>query len=463
MSSSFYSIDPRTGARIATYDATDKDSLEDKLNRVYRSAKEWRGTELDLRAAGLRQLGILLEQDRERLALLASSEMGKHLEEARSEVDKCSQLCRVLPDQAARALAPKPVALDDAHARIRAVPLGVILGLMPWNFPYWQVARFALPALAAGNVCLLKHAANVQGCAEAFCELVQQAFGRNDLLVNLRLDNEAAEALIADKRVAGVSLTGSTGAGKAVGAAAGEAIKPAVLELGGNDPYVVLADADLELALEACVAGRLLNAGQSCISAKRLIVVEALAERFAERLMSELQAWTFLTSDRTQDAEQQLAPMAREDLREDLHQQVQNSIAKGAKCSLGGKLPTADGYWYPVTLLTDVAPGMPAFDEELFGPVVSVIPARDKAHAIQLANQSSFGLGAAIFTRDVVEGERIARDEIHAGSCFVNTFVRSHVDLPFGGIRQSGYGRELTEAGIQAFCNLKTTYVHLGV
>ena len=454
----FLSCNPRTGERLQAYRVHSSSETERLLEDAHQAYAQWRLTTPDARATVLREVGARLAVRRAELAGHAVREMGKHLGEALAEVDKCVRLCDYLAKSLREAVSPRAVPIEGAYARVRYVPTGLILGIMPWNYPYWQVARFALPAIAAGNACLLKHAENVQACAQAFCAVVNEA-ANAPLLSNLRVRRERIAALIHDGRVTGVSLTGSTEAGRAVGRSAGEALKPCVLELGGSDPYVVLADADLERAVEACLASRMLNAGQSCISAKRLIVVDALAERFAERLAEELEQWTYVKTDPAHDGDRQLAPLARADLRDRLHRQVTDSVKAGARLLLGGEVPAGEGYFYPPTLLSHVEPGMPAFDEELFGPAVVVCPANSDERALELANATSFGLGAAVFTRDVARGEALATQHLQAGSCFVNDFVRSDPRLPFGGIKASGIGRELSLEGVRAFCNAKTVYV----
>jgi len=335
-------------------------------------------------------------------------------------------------------------------------PLGVILAVMPWNFPFWQVFRFAAPALMAGNVGVLKHASNVPGCALAIEQVFQQAGFPADVFRTLLIDNRAAKAVIKNKYVKAVTLTGSTAAGQSVAANAGKALKKSVLELGGCDPYLVLADADIEAAAAACATSRLINSGQSCIAAKRFIVVESVLEEFERRFVAHMSA---AKMGDPMNEENSIGPQARHDLRDELHDQVQKSIAKGARCLLGGKIPVGPGAYYPPTVLTDVKKGMVAYHEELFGPVASIIPVKNERAAIQVANDSIFGLGAAVFTRDVARGERIAATELEAGCCFVNDFVKSDPRLPFGGIKTSGYGRELSHYGIKEFVNIKTVSV----
>jgi succinate-semialdehyde dehydrogenase/glutarate-semialdehyde dehydrogenase len=327
---------------------------------------------------------------------------------------------------------------------------------MPWNFPFWQVFRFAAPALMAGNAAILKHASNVPGCALAIEDIFHRAGFPANVFKALLIGSNRVAAIIQDPLVKAVTLTGSTDAGRAVSKKAGEMIKKTVLELGGSDPYIILEDADLEAAVTVCVASRLTNSGQSCIAAKRFIVVESQRERFEELFVERIRAEK--TGDPVEE-DTTVGPLARHDLRDHLHRQVLESIEKGARCLLGGRVPEGRGAFYPPTVLTAVKKGMPAYDEELFGPVAAIISVKDEEEAIRVANDSRFGLGAAIFTRDVAKGERIAANEIEAGCCFVNALVRSDPRLPFGGVKDSGYGRELSHYGIKEFVNIKTVLV----
>jgi succinate-semialdehyde dehydrogenase/glutarate-semialdehyde dehydrogenase len=332
----------------------------------------------------------------------------------------------------------------------------VILAVMPWNFPFWQVFRFAAPALMAGNAGVLKHASNVPGCALAIAEIFRQAGFPEHLFATLLIGSAQVDAVIEHPLVKAVTLTGSTPAGQAVASKAGAMIKKTVLELGGSDAYVILADADIEAAVRTCVASRLINSGQSCIAAKRFIVVESIRKHVEACFVAEMQAARM--GDPLEE-EITMGPLARHDLRDDLYQQVQASIARGAQCLLGGTIPEGQGAFYPPTVLTHVSKGMPAYDEELFGPVAAIIAVPDEAEAIRVANDSVFGLGAAVFTQDKAKGERLAAQELEAGCCFVNALVRSDPRLPFGGVKASGYGRELSHYGIKEFVNIKTVYV----
>jgi len=327
---------------------------------------------------------------------------------------------------------------------------------MPWNYPFWQVFRLAVPALMAGNGVLLKHAANVPGCAEAIADAFERAGFPEAIFQHLPVSSGKVDAIVAHPRVAAVSLTGSTQAGRSVAAQAGRHLKKTVLELGGSDPYLILEDADLDVAVEACVTSRLLNSGQSCIAAKRFIVVDAVREPFEEKLVAALRAKVM---GDPLDEKTDIGPQARPDLRKKLHDQVTASIGLGARRLLGGVVPDGPGHFYPPTVLTDVGKGMPVFDEETFGPVAAVVPVPDEKTAIDVANDSDYGLGAAVFTKDATRGERLAVSEIQAGNCFVNTYVKSDPRLPFGGIRHSGYGRELSHFGLREFVNVKTVWV----
>ncbi len=450
------SINPATGKSIAEYPRHDDKAIEARIAGAEQAWQSWRKTDVAQRAAVLQKAAILLEAGKERYARIITEEMGKALHEAIGEVSKCAWLCRYYAEEAESILRPREVQTDARKSYVCYQPLGLILGVMPWNFPFWQVFRFAVPALMAGNGALLKHASNVQGCALAIEEIFLQAGLPEGLFANLNIAGPRVESIIADARVAGVSLTGSEPAGSAVAAAAGKHIKKSLLELGGSDPYIILEDADLGLAANACSAGRLLNAGQSCIGAKRFIVLEEVYDAFLQRFLQSMSASRMgdpMKKDTT------LGPLARMDLREQLHEQVQASIALGAKAVLGGHLPEGPGAYYPPTVLVDVTPDMPAFREELFGPVAAVIKTQTEAEAIALANRSEFGLGAGVFTNDLPRGERIAL-QLEAGSCFVNGFVKSDPRLPFGGIKKSGYGRELSREGLLEFTNVKTVYVY---
>ena len=449
-------INPATGETIQHYDAMSDADAAAIVERVAAVQSDWRRTSYSERADCLRKTAGLLRDRAQEYAELMAREMGKPVAQGRGEIEKCAWVCEYYADSGETFLAPEPVTSDASRAEIVYRPLGVVLAVMPWNFPFWQVFRFLAPALMAGNAGLLKHAANVSGCALAIERVLVDAGFAEDLFRTLLIGASQVEAVIRHPAVAAATLTGSTGAGQAVAAAAGSEIKKTVLELGGSDPYLVLADTDLDAAVEACAHSRMINGGQSCIAAKRFIVEAPVLEAFQEGLVERLREYEM--GDPLAEPTR-LGPQARHDLRDELHQQVLDSIERGARLLLGGEIPDSAGAYYPATVLTDVAPGMPAYDDELFGPVAAIIRAEDERDAVRIANDSVFGLGSAIFTGDTDKGYRIAANELEAGSCFVNTFVRSDPRLPFGGIKTSGYGRELGRMGMHEFVNAKTVYI----
>ena len=430
--------------------------VDDILRATDAAFRAWRQTSFDTRAGLMRAAGDTLRSQTDRLARMMVMEMGKPISQARAEVDKCVWVCDYYAANAAGFLTRDAIATDASESFVSYQPLGVILAVMPWNFPFWQVFRFAAPTLMAGNGAVLKHASNVPRCALAIEEIFSDAGFPPHLFRTLMIGGDSVERVIQTLEVRAVSLTGSTEAGRAVGRAAGAALKKVVLELGGSDPYVILEDADLPEAVRTCVTSRLINNGQSCIAAKRFIVPERILPEF-ERMFVEVMEARRVGDPMKEQTD--VGPLARVDLRAELQDQVSRSIDLGAKCLLGGTIPEGDGAYYPPTVLTHVQPGMPAFDEELFGPVAAIVPASDEEEAIELANRSAFGLGAAVFTRNLVRGTRIAEEELDAGACFVNAFVRSDPRLPFGGVKESGYGRELGPHGIREFVNIKTVYV----
>lgn len=452
----FQSINPATDSLVATYMAMPQVEVDHRVRQAHRAFLEWRQISFSKRAEYLMRMAHLLDEKRNEYARLISLEMGKLLSESEAEVAKCAWVCRHYAQHAEGFLAPERVQTDAVLSYVSFQPLGVVLAVMPWNFPFWQVFRFLAPALMAGNAGLLKHASNVTGCARAIESICTETGLPEGLFAHLAIPGSRVEEVIANPLVKAVTLTGSEGAGRSVAMHAGRQIKKTLLELGGSDAYLILEDADLDMAAEVCAYSRLLNAGQSCIGAKRFIPVDAVHDAFVERFRARMaEAVMGDPFDRTAD----IGPLARPDLRDQLHQQVQKSLDMGAECILGGTIPPPPGAFYPPTILTNVKKGMPAYEEELFGPVAAVIRARDEQHAIELANDSVFGLGAAVFTRDHVRGEEIAANQLEAGSCFVNTFVKSDPRLPFGGIKLSGYGRELSRYGILEFVNVKTVYI----
>ncbi len=452
----FVATNPSTGVELRRREFLSPDGVASALDRSHTAFQRWSMLPVSQRAPSLARLAELLRARAPELARLMTEEMGKPYTQAVAEAEKCAWAAEYYAHHAEAFLAPVPVDTNAARSYWTYRPLGVVLGIMPWNFPFWQVVRFAAPTLAAGNTVLVKHAPSVPGCAEALEGLFHEAGFGDGVYTNLFVDVDTAGRIIEDPRVRAVSLTGSVRAGKAVAARAGSVIKKCVLELGGSDPSLVLEDADLALAVDRCATGRLINTGQSCIAAKRYVVVRSVLEEFEARITERLRA---VRVGDPMDPETEMGPMARVDLRDALHTQVQGSVERGARLVLGGEVPDGPGAWYPPTLLADVGPGMPAYHEELFGPVAVIVPAADEADAIRIANHTTFGLGASVYTRDVKRGERIAAELIDAGNCFVNDFVRSDPRLPFGGTKESGYGRELSPLGIREFTNVKTVWV----
>ncbi len=416
----------------------------------------WQQETFAARAACLNRVADGLLARQEEYARLITREMGKRLSEARAEIEKCASVCRYYAEHGERMLTDESIETDYHASYVTYQPLGIILGIMPWNFPFWQVFRFAAPTLMAGNGCLLKHASLVQGCAIAIERLFVDAGLPACLFTHMNIDHDEIGEVIASSAVQAVTLTGSTKAGREVASIAGHHLKKTVLELGGSDAYVVLEDADLEKAAEICTTGRMINAGQSCIAAKRFIVTASRLAAFEHAL---LERFNRLVMGDPVDEHTDIGPMARDDLRDELHRQVQDSIAMGALLLCGGVIPSQEGAYYPPTLLTNVVPGMPAFDEELFGPVGSIVPAQDEIDAIELANNSVFGLGGGIIGNDLSRAESLARDELQAGNVFINHHVVSDPRLPFGGIKESGFGRELSSFGIREFVNAKTIVI----
>jgi len=448
-------IDPTTGDLIASYEEHDDGEVRRRIEAAAAAQREWSRRSFAERAVPVRRAAELLEERGRDYGALMAREMGKPLADGEAEAKKCAAGCRYYADHAASFLADEEVPTEARKSFIAYQPLGVLLAVMPWNFPFWQVFRAAAPALMAGNAVALKHAANVPGCAVAIERLWADAELPSGLFTNLLIASSRVASVIEMPEIAAVTLTGSVGAGKAVAAKAGSLIKKTVLELGGSDAYVVLEDADLDGAVEICTKSRLINSGQSCIAAKRFVVVERLREEF-ERGMVERMRIARMGNPLEPGVE--VGPQARADLRDALHEQVTRSVAAGARLLLGGEVPPGPGAFYPPTVLAGVRPGMPAYEEELFGPVAAILPANDEADAVRIANDSIFGLGGAVFTRDPLRGERVAR-ELAAGCCFVNDFVRSDPRLPFGGVKESGYGRELGKSGIREFVNVKTVWV----
>ncbi|KOH43777.1 succinate-semialdehyde dehdyrogenase [Sunxiuqinia dokdonensis] len=411
---------------------------------------------MEARSSYLLKLEEQLLEQQQSLADLIVSEMGKVKKEALAEIKKCAWVCRYYAENGAGFLAREPIASDASESFVSFQPLGTVLAVMPWNFPFWQVFRFLAPALMAGNTAVLKHASNVPGCSLAIEKLVQDAGLPNNVFRSLLIGGKSVKQVIENPKVKAVTLTGSTPAGKSVAAAAGSVLKKSVLELGGSDPYLILEDANIEEAADLCATSRLLNAGQSCIGAKRFIVVEQVYEQFRDAFVQKMQAAQY---GDPHDEKTAIGPLARIDLRNELHGQVSASVAKGAKILCGGYIPEHEAAFYPPTVLENIEAGMPAYDEELFGPVASLFKVKTEADGIRIANDTIFGLGAGVFTSDLERGKRLAEKGLDAGCVFVNDFVKSDPRLPFGGIKESGFGRELSVFGIREFVNIKTVAV----
>jgi succinate-semialdehyde dehydrogenase / glutarate-semialdehyde dehydrogenase len=449
------SVNPATGKPIRTYDEMTPGAAGAAVVQAHSAWQGWRATPFSQRTPLMKRAAANLRQRKSELATLMADEMGKPLSQGIGEVEKCAWVCEYYADFAESHLAPDVIKTESTKSYVAFEPLGVVLAIMPWNFPLWQVFRFAAPALMAGNAGVLKHASNVPGCALVIEQIFRDAGFPAGLFRTLMIGSGHVKGIIEHPLVRAVTLTGSTPAGKAVAAQAGAVLKKTVLELGGADAYVVLEDADIESTVTACVNSRLINAGQSCIAAKRFIVVQPVLDAFTRRFVDVMRSRR--VGDPLADGTE-VGPQARHDLRDALHKQVLASVDGGAKLLLGGDIPKNDGAYYPPTVLTNVKPGMPAYEEELFGPVASIIEARDEDDAIRIANDSVFGLGGAVFTKDVARGERVAR-RLEAGATFVNALVASDPRLPFGGIKESGYGRELGSYGIKEFVNAKTIVV----
>src|SRR5881409_1378865 len=452
---SIQSINPATGEILESFKETSGQELDRILMGAHAAFLQWREVPFATRAQKMRAAARALRAHSETYARTMTLEMGKPIVQAEAEVDKCASTCEYYADHAEAFLAEQPRETDAARSYVRFDPLGPVLAVMPWNFPFWQVFRFAAPALMAGNAGVLKHASNVPRCALAIEAVFREAGFPRGLFSTVLVEAPAVAALIADPRIVAATLTGSDRAGSKVAEQAGRELKKTVLELGGSDPFIVLADADVATAARTAADARLVNSGQSCIAAKRFIVVEPVADQFIPRFVEELRARR-VGDPLARDT--QVGPQARVDLRDALHRQVEDSIRRGARRLLGGEISSGKGAFYPPTLLTDVSEGMPAFDEETFGPVAAVIRAKDEADAIRLANNSQFGLGASVWTQDRKRAERLAA-QIESGVVFVNGIVKSDPRLPFGGIKRSGYGRELSEYGIREFVNIKTVWI----
>jgi succinate-semialdehyde dehydrogenase / glutarate-semialdehyde dehydrogenase len=447
-------VNPATGKVDRSQPLMDAAAVEAVLAASQPAFRAWSARPLAERGELLHRVGSELRRRRDDIQRVMTAEMGKLRKEALAEIDKCAGACDYYANHAADYLRDEPINTDGSRSYVRYEPIGCVFAVMPWNFPIWQVFRFLAPALMAGNVAVLKHASNVPGCADVIADALHGAGVPAGVFGVLHIDNDQAAEVIRDPRVAAVTLTGSERAGRSVAGNAGQQLKKCVMELGGSDAFVVLEDADLDKTVAGAIASRFGNAGQTCIAAKRFIVVEAIADRFVQRFS---EAAAKLRLGDPQDDATTLAPMARQDLRDELHRQVQASIARGAKALLGCE-PDASHAGYPASILDGVKPGMPAYEEELFGPVASILRVRDEAEAVRVANDTTFGLGGSVWTGNADRGDRVAR-QLQVGAAFVNAIVRSDVRLPFGGTKRSGFGRELAEHGIHEFMNIKSVYV----
>ncbi len=449
-------FNPTNGQLINTYSLMDKDIIKRFIQETDHAFQEWREYHVKTRAAKLKTVASILEKNKKKYAELITLEMGKPIRFSMAEIEKCQWVCDYFAEHGEAMLAPRPIETDKSKSYIAYQPLGIIFAIMPWNFPFWQLFRFAAPALTAGNAVLLRHAPNTTGCGLAIEQLFQEAGFPINILHTLIIDNDMAAEVIKHPKIKAVTLTGSPRAGSSVGSVAGSALKKTVLELGGNDPYIILEDADLENAAKACLFSRLNNSGQVCIAAKRIIVMKSIFAEFEKLILKEIV--NYKMGDPF-DYNVNLGPLARADLRETVHQQVQNCIKMGASRVIGGEIPKGAGFFYPPTLLKNISADMPANREEIFGPVIALFEANEVEEAIRMANDSIYGLSAAIFTKNIEYGESLAVNRIEAGTCYVNGFVASDPRLPFGGIKASGFGRELAEEGIKEFTNIKTICV----
>ncbi|TWU51281.1 NAD-dependent succinate-semialdehyde dehydrogenase [Rubripirellula reticaptiva] len=450
------SINPATNEKLQQFEPQTKDAVIEAIGTAHEAYKDWRKTTFSHRKNCLLKFAKLLRADADEFARTITLDMGKRISESQYEIEYCANIAEFYANGAEQFLADQKVEVEDANAYIHYEPLGVLMGVMPWNFPFYQVVRFAAPNIMAGNTVMVKHASNVPQCAKAIEELFTECGLPKGVYTNLFIPSEFVEAIVSDQRVQGVSLTGSEPAGAAVAALAGKNLKRSVLELGGNDPFIVLEDADLDHTIEQAVKGRTVNAGQSCVASKRFIVVEAVAESFIagfKQQMSELKMGDPMDEGTT------LAPLSSEEAAVDLLEKVQSSINAGAVVLLGGDRPDREGAYFNPTILSGVTPDNPIFDQELFGPVATIYIVKDEAAAIKLANQSSYGLGGSVFTADTERGRRVA-EKVETGMMFVNRPTKSQAELPFGGIKKSGYGRELSHLGILEFVNKKL--IHLG-
>lgn len=452
----FTTINPFTNSTIGTYESDRPHQVQEKLNNANEAFKNWRNVIFSEREKFMLKVCEFLLVNKKTYAETITHEMGKTLVESILEIEKCAWLCKYYAENAATFLRTEEIFTSAQTSKVYYQPIGTVLGIMPWNYPFWQVFRFVVPTLMAGNVCILKHATNVLGCAKHIAEIFIAAGFPPGVFQNLFIDHKAVEDILANPIVKAVTLTGSEKAGSSVASTAGKYIKKSLLELGGNNAFIVLSDADIPLAVKTGVKARMQNAGQSCIAAKRFILMADIAEKFIAQFISEVEK---LTTGDPMETATKIGPLARVDLAEMLEQQVNDSLAKGAKLVSGGK---RNGALYTPAVLTHVAPGMPAFDEELFGPVAAIMVVQSEEEALQLANNSEFGLGASVFTSSMQKADYFI-EHIEDGAVFINSMVKSDPRLPFGGTKKSGYGRELGKSGIMEFVNVKTVYIDKGL
>ncbi|MBU0942084.1 MAG: NAD-dependent succinate-semialdehyde dehydrogenase [Bacteroidetes bacterium] len=448
-------INPATGEEITKYERLTSTEVRDKITISKEAYSLWKQKSYEERAVLMHKLADVLDQNKEEYAQLATREMGKVIGQSRKEIEKCAWICRYYADTTSSLLADEIVPTEATKSYVTFQPIGVVLAVMPWNFPFYQVIRFAVPALMAGNTGVLKHATNVQGCALALEKAFLKAGFPEGAFSNLNIDSKQVKEVIENKNIVAVTLTGSDPAGRSVASIAGQNLKKTVMELGGSDAYIILEDTNLEEVTDLATLGRLQNNGQTCIASKRFVVLDAIYDKFLSLYTQKMKA---AKMGEPTDETSYYGPMARIDLRDELHEQVLKTVAQGGKLILGGYIPDQKGAYYPATILADLKPGMEGFDNELFGPVASVIRAKDDQEAIKLANNSQFGLGSGVLTANKERGEKIAL-QLEAGSSFVNKLVVSDPRLPFGGVKNSGYGRELAAYGIREFVNTKTIWI----
>ncbi|MBT0607008.1 NAD-dependent succinate-semialdehyde dehydrogenase [Aequorivita echinoideorum] len=454
---SITTINPATGKTIKKYDFMTDEQADKAVKKCHEAFLEWKKQSHKERAKIIKAIGKELKNHKDELSELMTQEMGKLLKQGKQEVDLCAGICEYTATNGPEMLKNEERELQDGGRGLIAYsPIGVIYGIQPWNFPTYQVIRYAIVNLMAGNGVLLKHAENVTGCALLIEKIFEKAGLPKNLFTVLKISHNQSDAIIKHELVRGVTLTGSPGAGKEIAKKAGAALKKSVMELGSNDAYIILDDADLNLAVKMCVQGRIYNNGETCVAAKRFIAVEKIYDEFKEAFVAQMKK---MKHGDPMDSDTKIGPMAREDLRDDLHEQVTKSVKKGAKVLCGGEKPTGKGFYYPATVLENVKPGQPAYDDELFGPVASLIKAKDTEDAMRIANDSKFGLGGAIFSKDEKNAIKLATDHFDTGMVFINGFGLAQPNMPFGGVKDSGYGREHGGFGMKEFVNVKSVYL----